>query len=377
MCSANSSVLSDTPFDFPAIVWHFSPIMLYLRPIMRFIHTLLYHILFALWWLFSALPLALHYLGADILYFIVRYVVRYRRDVVRRNLQECFPELSRHKRNMIERRFYLFFCDYIVESIKFFSISKRELRYRMEFRGLERINESLANGRSCAVFLGHYGNWEWISSLPLWVDPNVGRCLQLYHPLSNKAIDRLMGYVRERMGSTNIKMKESIRHIARYKKEGVPVVVGFIADQAPKWDNINYWLPFFNHDAPVLTGAERIARKMDMDCYFLHVQRKRRGRYVAEFQLMTDAPQQKPENWVTEEYTRRMEANIREQPSYWLWTHERFKRTRQGYIDRLRKLGRSDSFDTEKFFDHEHPQGISIADWIKECAAKASAENRQ
>lgn len=335
---------------------------------------ILYHLMFALWWLFSALPLAFHYLGSSILYFIMKYVVRYRRKTVRRNLQEAFPELSKRKLHMIETRFYLFFCDYIVESIKFFSISKRELRYRMVFKGLDELHNSLRQGRSCAVFLGHYCNWEWISSLPLWVDPKVGKCLQLYHPLENKAMDRLMGYVRERMGSTNIPKNQSIRHIMKYHKEGTPVVVGFIADQAPKWENINYWLPFLHHDTPVLNGAERIAIKMGMDCYFLHVSRKRRGRYVAEFQLMTDDSRHVPENWITEEYNRRLEQNIKEQPSYWLWSHDRWKRTRQGYLEHLRHEGRTDELKTERFFDHDHPEGEPILQWEtrnkENCIAK-------
>lgn len=339
----------------------------------QFFHKILYHIVFALWWLISAMPMPLHYLGADLLYLIMRYVVRYRRKLVRKNIAECFPELSEHKRRLIERRFYLFFCDYIVESIKFFSISHRELKYRMEFRGVERVEESLKKGRSCACFLGHYCNWEWISSLPLWIDPAKGKCLQLYHPLKNKSMDRLMGYIRERTGSTNIPMKQSIRHIMMYQKQGVPVVVGFIADQAPKWDSINYWLPFFGHDTAVLNGAERIARKMNMDCYFIHVRRKRRGRYVAEFQLMTDDVAHTPENWVTEEYCLRMEQNIREQPSYWLWTHDRFKRTRQKYIDRLRRLNRHHDLENDRFFDHEHPDGVPVLEWEKQHAESSAS----
>lgn len=328
-----------------------------------FMHKILYYIMFGFWWLLSVLPMVFHYLGANILYLFLRYVIRYRRNIVRENLKRAFPESSQHRRNKIERRFYLFFCDYIVEAIKFFSIPKKELRYRMEFKGLDRLHQSLREGKSCACWLGHYCNWEWISSLPLWVDPQVGKCLQLYHPLKNKAMDRLMGYVRERTGSTNIKMQESLRHIVKYQKEGVPVVVGFIADQAPKWNNINYWLPFFGIDTPVLDGAERIARKMDMDCYYIHVRRKRRGRYVAEFQLMTNDSKHMPDHWITEEYCRRLEANIKEQPSYWLWSHDRWKHSRQGHIDYERSVGNEAFLQTEKFFDHEHPEGITALDW--------------
>lgn len=333
---------------------------------MQILNKILYKILFGLWWIVSALPMQVHYFGSYLLYLVVRYVVRYRRKLVRRNLSECFPHLSKRQLRLVEARFYLYFTDLMVESVKFFSISKGELKRRMEFRGLERVHESLAQGRSVAAFLGHNCNWEWVSSLPLWIDPKQGRCLQLYHPLENPIMDKLVGYERERMGSTNIPMAQSIRHIMKYKKEGVPVVVGFIADQVPIWESLNYWLPFFGKDTPVMTGGERIARKMDMDCYYIHMRRKRRGHYVATFELITDTPKSLPEFAITEEYYKRLEANIKEQPAYWLLTHNRWKRTRDGYLRHVISYRRWNELENARFFDHEHPEGIPCIDCLTE-----------
>jgi len=332
----------------------------------KYLFDPLYYLIFGLWWIYSILPMPIHYFFATLGYLILRFVMRYRRKTVSKNLRESFPHLSKRQLKLVEMRFYLYFVDLIAESVKFFSISKTELKYRMQFKGLDRLHESLAKGRSCACFLGHNGNWEYVSSLPLWVDPKLGKCLQLYHPLENPIMDRLVGYERERMGSTNIPMAQSIRHIMKYHKEGTPVVVGFIGDQVPVWESLNYWLPFFNHDTPVMTGGERIARKMDMDCYYIHMRRKRRGRYEATFQLMTETPKQVPEHWITEEYFRRLEENIKEQPSYWLWTHKRWKRNREGYIRYLFRKERWNELFTAKFIDHEHPEGKPVAEWARE-----------
>lgn len=308
----------------------------------------------------------IHYLFSTLFYFIAYYVVRYRRKLVRKNLSECFPDKSPKQIKLIEKRFYLYFCDLLVESVKFFSISKTELRYRMQFKGIERLNQSLEQGRSCAIFLGHSCNWEWISSLPLWIDPAKGKCLQLYHPLENPVMDRLVGCERERMGSTNIPMFQSLRLILKHKQEGLPVIVGFIGDQVPIWSSLNYWLQFFGKDTPVMTGGERIAQKLDMDCYYLHNRRVRRGRYEATFELMTNEPKKVPEFWITEEYYRRLEENISEQPSYWLWTHRRWKRTRQGYIERAIEKGHWSELEAARFFDHEHPEGKLVTEWAAE-----------
>lgn len=334
------------------------------------LQDILYYILFALWWLVSILPMPILYLLSTFFFFLAYYVVRYRRKLVRKNLTESFPGKSKKQIVRIEKRFYLYFCDLMFESVKFFSIPKSELKYRMQFKGLERINESLKQGRSCAIFLGHNCNWEWISSLPLWIDKENGKCLQLYHPLENPVMDRLVGYERERMGSTNIPMAQSIRHIMKYRKEGKPVIVGFISDQVPIWESLNYWLPFFGKDTPVMTGGERIACKMDMDCYYAHARRRRRGRYEVTMELITNQPKKMPEFWITEQYYKRLEANISEQPSYWLWSHRRWKRTRENFILHNIEYGRWNELRNAYFFDKDFPKGKPCLQWAEENGMK-------
>ena len=149
----------------------------------RTLKNIAYYILFAVWYVVSLLPMWVLHTLSFLFSLILFYVVRYRRKVVHDNVKSSFPRLSPRKRWMVERRFYTHFCDLIVESVKYFSISKWNMKRRMRFKGVDLIEESFRKGRSCGVFLGHYGNWEWISSLPLWVDPKLGLCTQLYHQL--------------------------------------------------------------------------------------------------------------------------------------------------------------------------------------------------
>lgn len=302
----------------------------------KILEHIIYNVLYGLWYAVSSMPLWIHYIFSTMLSALLYHVLRYRRKVVHRNLTESFPTYSKSQIWRIERSFYLHFCDIIVESIKYFSISRKQMMKRMQFKGLDLIEESCRNGHSCGVFLGHYGNWEWVSSLQLWIDPSVGKCVQLYHPLENKAFDRLMGYIRERMGSTNIPVEQSLRHIVKYRNEGIPLVIGFIADQVPLWNNIHYWTDFLNHKTCCFTGAERIIRMMDMDVYYMHIERVSRGHYVAEFRRLMQGSKDAPDNKITELYTRALEDNIKEAPAYWLWSHRRWKRTYEEWQEWLK-----------------------------------------
>lgn len=289
----------------------------------------MYKILFYIWYAIAKLPPCVHYFNATWLSAVLFHVIRYRRKLVHKNIKDSFPELSHAERWKIERRFYLHFCDILVESIMYMAISEKQIRRRMQFIGAEQMSESARRGKMVGLYLGHYANWEWVSSIPLWLDLDVVTVAQLYHPLENKVFDRLVGYTRQRFGGKNIPVNESLRHIVGYRKQGRPLAVGFIADQVPMWNNIHHWLPFLNHpETPVFTGSERLMRQLDMDVYYLDVRQVRRGYYIATVQLMTTTPKQCPEYWLTNEYSRLLEQTIRTSPALWLWSHNRWKRTK-------------------------------------------------
>ena len=227
---------------------------------------LLYWLTYGTLYLLSLLPLRVHYIISDFIYLVVYHLVGYRVKLVRKNLADSFPEKSETELRQIERDFYRWFCDYLVETVKLLTISEKELKRRMVFKGTEIVDEVVESGQSCAAYLGHYCNWEWITSLPLWVSPKA-QCGQIYHVLENSEFDRLFLNIRQRMGAVCIPMAETLRRLAEYRQKQQPVVIGYISDQVPFGDNTHHWLDFLNHDTPVLTGTERLERRAGQDVF--------------------------------------------------------------------------------------------------------------
>lgn len=298
---------------------------------------LLYHAVYAVWYAVSLLPLEVLYILSDGLYIIVYYLARYRRPLVRKNLTRSFPDKTQEEIVRIEKDFYSWFCDYLVESVKLLSISRGEMKRRLVFSGAERVKQSLREGKSCAVYLGHYCNWEWVTSLPLAMEGEDAQCGQIYHALENKAFDRLFLKLRSRFGAESIPMADTLRKILEYRNSGRKIVIGFIADQVPMWNNIHYWTDFLHQDTPVLTGTERIARKCGFDVYYLELKRLRRGYYTAEFKLITSNVATTRDYEITERYFRLLEDTINTAPAHWLWSHNRWKRTREVWEKRKSK----------------------------------------
>lgn len=289
-----------------------------------------YMILHAVFYAVSLLPLRVLYLLSDIGFIIVYHVVRYRRKIVRKNLTTSFPDKSLKEIKHIERRFYHFLCDYFNETIKLLSISPDRLLKHIEFRNVEQIEQCFDRGQTCAAILGHYCNWEWLSATGIAFDRHNDAVMGLiYHPLYNKAFDRLFIDIRQSMGGVCIPKKDILRRLVEYKRDNRMSLFGYIADQTPKWENIHLWLDFLNHDTPVFTGAERIMRKMNNAVFYVDMQRPRRGHYVCTFRLLTDRPQELEEFEITRRFFAMLEESIRTAPHTYLWTHNRWKRKRQ------------------------------------------------
>ena len=273
----------------------------------------------------ARLPLGVLYVVADGLYYPLYYVARYRRRVVRTNIDNSFPDRSEAERRAIERGFYCHFCDYVVETIKLLHISDEEMMRRMRFVNTELIDRHVADGQSVFMMLGHYGNWEWVTSVTRWfkVQPEVPG--QIYRPLSFKPADEFFLKLRVRFDSVCIRKKDTLRDILRYRLEDKRMVIGFIADQTPKHNNLEYWTRFLNQDTACLLGTEKIARKIDAAVVYLDIQKAGRGYYEGTFVEITADPASLEPNQITETYMRLMEQTILRAPQYWLWSHRRWK----------------------------------------------------
>jgi KDO2-lipid IV(A) lauroyltransferase len=155
---------------------------------------------------------------------------------------------------------------------------------------------------------------------------------QIYHILENKVMDKFFLILRERMGPKCVPMSEILRRRVECHRDGRVMVMGYIADQVPFWNNIHYWTDFLNHDTPVLTGAETITKRFNDRAIYLDISRPRRGYYHIDLQLLADESKNIPDWEITEAFTRALEKSIQRAPQYWLWTHNRWKRTREEWL---------------------------------------------
>ncbi len=269
----------------------------------------------------SLLPFWLLYLISDLLFFFLYYIFKYRRNVVRTNLANAFPEKSLEDRHGIEKRFYSFLADMMLESIKSISISPGELKKRYQFENLDIINTYLEAGRPVIAVSGHYGNWEWGPlSIPSQLSEDV---LVVYKPLSDKKFDTKINSIRSRFGALMVPMKMTLRKLTEYKTK--PHVLVLVGDQTPAYEESQYFTSFLNQPTAVFLGVEKIAVRSNYAVIYFSINRIKRGYYKSIVKPLVEFPKETSEYEITQAHTRELEDLIREKPEYWLWSHRRWK----------------------------------------------------
>ncbi len=285
-------------------------------------HFLAYILLYPVLYLISILPFRLLYVVSDILYLLIYRIFGYRKKVVSNNLNLVFPNKSSAEIKRITKVFYRHLCDMIVESIKSLTISESEMRKRYKFTNVEVVQDIENQNRSMILMCAHYGSWEWIFILQTYVK---SRGNAVYKQLANKYFDRLVKRIRAKYNSYLVTTKDIIPTLIKEKREGILSINGFVSDQSPKLNKAFHWNEFMGVKVPVHTGAEMLAKKLDMAVVFFKVKKVKRGYYETTFETITLNPKEYEDYQITDIFLKLVENQINEAPEYYLWTHKRWK----------------------------------------------------
>lgn len=292
---------------------------------------IIFYLAYSFLWVITWLPLRMLYIFSDLFFLVVYYVVGYRKKVVRENLENSFPEKSKKELRKIERKFYLHLCDSFIEWIYPLHRSAKQMSKYYKFKNPEVINDLYKEGKGVVGVLGHYGNWEYLSLAPQYLNHKVWA---IHLPQNNKYFNNLINHLRSKYGVHMMTTSESFRKLLQEAEAGETTLTYFLADQSPLKSKIKYWTTFLNQKTPVFLGAEQIAKKLDMAVVFFDIQKVKRGHYEVEFKLLAKNPREFPEHAITELHVRALESRIQKDPAWWLWSHKRWKHKRKDVENR-------------------------------------------
>ncbi len=281
-----------------------------------------YIIVYPLLWFISRLPFKLLYFISDSLYILLYHIIGYRKKVVDNNLKLVFPDKSPQERIAIRKAFYKHLCDMFLEMAKTMSLSENTLKKRFhivnpeEFKRLEALNKSII------LMYGHYASWEWSLIVQKYIN---FKGYAVYKKLNNKYFDNLVRSIRSKFNTQLISTKETIGIINKNEESGIKSITAFLSDQSPRKSKEVYWGEFMGIHVPCFTGAERLAKKLDLSTAYLKISKVKRGYYKAEIITLAENSKGYKDYELTDMFLRQVEQQIYDAPEYYFWTHKRWK----------------------------------------------------
>ena len=270
----------------------------------------------------SYLPLSILYYLSNLIFFVVFHVLGYRKSVVYKNLVNSFPTKTTEEIKKIQKAFFIHLCDVIVESIKLFSISRKETKERFKIVNTELLSKYYQQGKSVILVGGHFNNWEIAGMSFDMYSPH--QAIGIYSPLSNKFFNEKLYQSRTKYGVEIITKGLVPRSFISNKNKLTMTIFG--ADQSPTYSNQVHWMQFLNQETAVHIGTEKFAMKYNYPVIFIKINKVKRGYYEGVLEVLNENPGNSKIGEITESHTRCLERTIIENPSYWLWSHDRWKR---------------------------------------------------
>lgn len=304
---------------------------------MTFGNKIAYGLLRAATWTLSQLPLCFHRAAGRFVGWFVMTVVGYRRKVVEQNLLLCFPEKSEAERLDIEKRFYRHLGTVIGEAVWFGSCTNhRRLRRSriVELEGAEVVNRYFDEGRSVMALSAHTGNFEITGGIAKYGEGKLkyveNHISSVYKKLSDPVWDKFMkinrtAAISDKAGYDGaVESRAALRYLLGHSDE--QYLFMFITDQHPYAGTAREPVNFMGKPTYTMVGGAALAARRHLPVVYLSMRYRDDGKgYVMGFTPICDDASQMEPVQIMQRYFDLLEADLRQQPWNWLWSHRRWK----------------------------------------------------
>jgi len=261
-----------------------------------------------------------------LLAFVLQYRMGYRRKVVQDNLLRVFGNLTVQERQGIERGFYRYLGGLLWDLFCSLRRSGIGLAQQIHLENPEVLAQASADHRSLVLLTSHYGNWEWIARR-LAAEPSI-QFWFVYKPLGRRWAERWLRRSREKQGLVPVPIKVVRPRLKQFFENdslATPVALYLGADQSPTPHS--RWIvgTFLGQRTLMYQGPEELSRAYGLRPVFVGIEPLEGGKYRVRLEEAPQGWELEPSGFLMQWYMDRLSQQIFRAPSYWLWSHRRWK----------------------------------------------------
>jgi len=270
-----------------------------------------------------ALPLpAARTLGKCLGWVLYQSLGRYRR-VALKNLGLVYADISAQDRVRMARAVFRHFGEAAAEFIKLPQLTLEQVDAMVTVEGAEYLNEALEANRGAFILTGHFGNWEFLAR---WLTLHGYKLNVVARDARDPAATKVMTEVRQGSGATVLYRGNSARAVLQSLKRNEFVAI--LADQ----NAADVFVPFLGVSATgTVDGPAILHLKTQAPMVFSWCWRTPDDRFHIKFEppvvVEPTGDRGADIRAVMTLINARLEAQIRLNPTQWLWLHDRWKAT--------------------------------------------------
>lgn len=204
----------------------------------------------------------------------------------------------------------------------------------VDIEGEENLKEAYEKNSGVLCLISHTGSWEFSAILPPVMGYNT---TALSRPMPNPRIDKLIVQARQKRGMKNIGRGKAYPQLIEALKQGECLIIMIDQDtQAP-----GVFVDFLGRSAFTPVGAARLALESKSPVVPMFMMRQPNQRHLFKIlpalELIDTGDYEKDIFENTQLYAKVISDFIKENPTQWVWMHERWKTTPKDVEEFLEK----------------------------------------
>ncbi len=281
---------------------------------------------YALFWLIAQLPYRVLRALGGFTGWLMGSVFRIRKRVIQRNIQVCFPQLSRQQQHQLIKANYRESGYMVSQTLYAFFHRSNRLFNQLAIAGEHHLQACLDNNRGVLLVSGHFTALDIGGRALCQRFPVAGVYRPHKHPVMEYVVTRARtAYAKEMFA------RDRLKSIVKYLKTGG--VVWYAPDQDYRRGH-SVFSPFFDVPASTITATHQLARLSGANVLFYRVKRIDKAPY---YQLHISPPVEnfpsRDAQHDTDRINRGIEDMVKHAPEQYLWLHKRFKTRPHGEPD--------------------------------------------
>lgn len=263
------------------------------------------------------LPVKVQLWLGSMLALIMSPLMKSRKRIALRNLELCFPDLTKQQRDQLVQDNFHTMGMMLIETALSWWASDAQLEKRVKYEGLEHLDAALAKGKGVILLTGHFTSMELGGRLIMLKKP----CYVMFRQLNNQLFNAVMMKYRT-LHSEGTVLRNDPRPMVRALKKNK--IVWYAPDQ-DFGRRSSVFARFFGVTAATVPATARIVKMSGAAVIPFVPRRDKDGTYVLSLgEALTNFP---VGDDVEDAQTinNLIEREVRTAPEQYLWIHRRFK----------------------------------------------------